>query len=180
MSEGIKPTRCLWPRSYLTGRIQRIRISACGAVSKDIRVTLGVPHWSHLGPLCFIWFVNRISMIFEYVRMLFYADDMMLFSVKSFQDCMKIESDLNELSKWYERNSLFLNVDKCKTKTFSRARYLIEFSYMLGGTVLDRVSSINDLGVIMDEKMNFSEHINVMVSKALYIYIYIYLRFAIV
>jgi hypothetical protein len=25
--------------------------------------------------------------------------------------------------------------------------------------VLDRVSSINDLGVIMDEKMDFSEHV---------------------
>jgi hypothetical protein len=33
---------------------------------------------------------------------------------------------------------------------------------MLAGTVLDRVSSINDLGVIMDEKMNFSEHVNIM------------------
>jgi hypothetical protein len=30
---------------------------------------------------------------------------------------------------------------------------------MLGGTVLDRVNSINDLGVIMDEKMTFSEHV---------------------
>jgi hypothetical protein len=37
---------------------------------------------------------------------------------------------------------------------------------MLGGTLLDRISSINDLGVIMDEKMNFSEHIDVMVGKA--------------
>jgi hypothetical protein len=37
---------------------------------------------------------------------------------------------------------------------------------MLGGTVLDRVSSINDLGVIMDEKMTFSELVNVMVAKA--------------
>jgi hypothetical protein len=36
---------------------------------------------------------------------------------------------------------------------------------MLVGTVLDRVSSINDLGVIMDEKMNFSEHVDVMVGK---------------
>jgi hypothetical protein len=32
--------------------------------------------------------------------------------------------------------------------------------------VLDRLSSINDLGVIMDEKMNFSEHVDVMVGKA--------------
>jgi hypothetical protein len=31
--------------------------------------------------------------------------------------------------------------------------------------VLDRVSSINNLGVIMDEKMTFSEHVDVMVAK---------------
>jgi hypothetical protein len=37
---------------------------------------------------------------------------------------------------------------------------------MLDGTVLDRVSSINDFGVIMDEKMTFSEHLDVMVAKA--------------
>jgi hypothetical protein len=37
---------------------------------------------------------------------------------------------------------------------------------MLGGTVLDQVSSINDLGVIMDEKMTFAEHVDVMVAKA--------------
>jgi hypothetical protein len=36
---------------------------------------------------------------------------------------------------------------------------------MLGGTVFDRVSSINDMRFIMDEKMNFSEHVDVMVGK---------------
>jgi hypothetical protein len=49
-------------------------------------------------------------MIFDYVRVLFYADD------------MKIQSDLNKLSEWCEFHH-------------------VEFSYMLGGTVLDRVSS---------------------------------------
>jgi hypothetical protein len=38
---------------------------------------------------------------------------------------------------------------------------------MLDGTVLDQVSSINDFGVIMDEKMTFLEHVDVMVAKAL-------------
>jgi hypothetical protein len=37
---------------------------------------------------------------------------------------------------------------------------------MLGGIVLDRVSSINDFGVIMDGKINFSEPVDVMVGKA--------------
>jgi hypothetical protein len=109
-------------------------------------VTSGVPQGSHLGPLCFIWFVNRISKIFDYVRVFFYADDLKLFlPVSGFQDCLKIQSYLNKLSEWCDRNSLLLNVGKCKTITFARSRHPVKFSYMLGGTVLDRVSSINDL-----------------------------------
>jgi hypothetical protein len=69
--------------------------------------------------------------IFDYVRVLFYADDMKLFlPVRGFQDCIKIQSDLNTLSECCERNSLFLNVDKCKTITFSRTRYPVKFAYM--------------------------------------------------
>jgi hypothetical protein len=37
---------------------------------------------------------------------------------------------------------------------------------MLGGTVLDRKSSINDVEVIMDEKITFSKHVDVMIAKA--------------
>jgi hypothetical protein len=157
--------RCLWVSSpqdacgwgsYLSERIQELRIG--DAVSKDIKVTSGAPQGSHLGPLCFIWFVNRISEIFDYVRVLFYADDTKLFlPVSGFQDCLKIQSDLNKLSELCDRNSLLLNIGKCKTITFARSRHPVRFLYMLGGTVLDQVSSVNDLVVIMDEKMTFSE-----------------------
>jgi hypothetical protein len=37
---------------------------------------------------------------------------------------------------------------------------------MLAGMVLYWVSTISDLGIIMDKKMNFSEHVDVMVGKA--------------
>jgi hypothetical protein len=63
------------------GKIQKIRIG--DAVSKDIKVTSGVPQGSHLGPLSLIWFVNRILEIFDYVRVLFYTDDMKLFFLVS-------------------------------------------------------------------------------------------------
>jgi hypothetical protein len=79
--------------------------------------------------------------IFDYVRVLFYDDDMKLFlSVRGFQDSMKIQ---------------LINI-LCP----------VEFSFNLARTVLSRLSSINDLGVIMDEKMNFSEHVDVMLGKA--------------
>jgi hypothetical protein len=90
MSVGIESTRCMWLGSSLSERIQKIRIG--DTVSKDIKMILGVPHQgSHLGPLCFIWFVNRISEIFDYVR------DMNLFlPVSGFQDCL---NNLNKLSE---------------------------------------------------------------------------------
>jgi hypothetical protein len=102
---SIELARCLWLRSYLTGRIQRIGIG--DAVSKDIRMTSCVPQEIHLGPLCFIWLVNRISVIFNHVRVLFYPNNIRLYlSVRDFQDCMKIQSDLmNKLSEWCEKNS---------------------------------------------------------------------------
>jgi hypothetical protein len=97
---------------------------------------------------------------------LFYVDDMKLFlPVSGFQDCLKIQSDLNKLSEWCDRNSLLLNVGKCKTISFARSHHPVKFLYMLGGTVLDRVSSINDLGVIMHEKMTSSEHVDVMIAR---------------
>jgi hypothetical protein len=98
----------------------------CDAVSLDLWVTSGVPQGSDLEPLCFIWFVNRISKIFDFVRVLFYADDMKLFfPVKGLQGCLKIQSDLNKLSECCERDSLFFKVDKCKAVTFPRTRAIL-------------------------------------------------------
>jgi hypothetical protein len=151
MSTDVVPSRCQWLGSYFSGRIQRVRMGDC--VSRDILVTSGVPQGSHLGPLCYIWFVNEIARIFRHVRVLFYADDIKLFlPVRGFRDCLRIQDDLNRLAEWCEANALELNVGKCKSITFSRLRHPIEFSYMLGGNILDRVDSINDLGVIMDIK----------------------------
>jgi hypothetical protein len=88
--------------------------------------------------------------------------------VRGFQDCLKIHSNLNRLSEWCGSYSLKLNVRKCKSITFSRLRHPVEFSYMLGGIVLDRVDSITDLGVVMDRRMSFNiRHMDITVERVL-------------
>jgi hypothetical protein len=68
----------------------------------DISVSQG----SHLGQLCFIWFVNRLSMISDNVRV--YVDDMKLFLlVRCFQSCIKIQSNLNKLFQVVREELIF-------------------------------------------------------------------------
>jgi hypothetical protein len=135
MSTDVEPSCCQWLSSYFSGRFQCVRIGDC--VSRGILVTSNVPQGRYLGPLCFIWFVDEISRNLRHVWVLFYADDMKLFlPVRGFRDCLKIQSDLNKLAEWCETNALELNVNKCKSITFSRLRP-IEFSYMLGGIILN-------------------------------------------
>jgi hypothetical protein len=95
----------------------------------------------------------RLRLFVWHVRVLFYADDMKLFlPVRGFWDCLKIQIDLNRLVEWCEANALELNVAKCNLITFARLRHPIKISYKLGGIILYRVDSVNDLGVIMDSK----------------------------
>jgi Reverse transcriptase (RNA-dependent DNA polymerase) len=162
---AVPPDGCGLLRSYFSGRTLRIRIESC--VSKEIKVTSRVPQGSHLGPLCFTWFVNDIAQIFKYVRVIFYADDMKMYlPVGSSQDCLKIQRDLDRLTAWCENNMLPLNVNKCKTITFTWSFHPINASYVLNGKILERVCSMTDLmGVILDSNLSFREHIDSVVNK---------------
>jgi hypothetical protein len=154
-----------WIKSYLTRRVQMVRIGDC--VSSEIQVWSGVPQGSHLGPLLFILFINDIVKIFENVQTLLYADDMKLFFViKDTNDSERMQNDLTKLSKWCECNQLFLNISKCKTITFGRLKNQTLYDYSLNGQKLERVNIMNDLGVIVDEKLDFVTHIDTMVAKA--------------
>jgi hypothetical protein len=62
----------IWIREFLLGRTQRVRVE--GQLSKEVRVTSGVPQESVLGPLLFLAYVNDIWRIMESTIRLF-ADD---------------------------------------------------------------------------------------------------------
>jgi hypothetical protein len=81
------------------------------------------------------------------------------------EDCYAVHRDLDRLCVWCDVNKLYLNVKKCKMITFSRAKVQVIYDYSLNGQNLERVSVIRELGVLMDSKLTFSEHVDVTVSK---------------
>ena len=60
----------------------------------------------------------------------------------------------------------YINASKCKVLTVTLKRQLIDNRYVIGGEVLEHVTSMRDLGVIIDQKLTFEPHIDSVARKA--------------
>lgn len=81
-------------------------------------------------------------------------------------DACQLQDDLHRFEIYCIRNKLQLNVSKCFLLTFSRCTSLINFSYTMNNQLISKLNSIRDLGVIIDSKLLFDQHVNSIVKKA--------------
>lgn len=153
-----------WLKSYLTSRKAFVKIH--DAKSNIFDIPSGVPQGSHLGPLIFVLFINDLCDRLQAGKLL-YADDLKLFRVvKTILDCCALQADIERVSKWCDMNGMQMNANKCKVISFNRRRSTVRFEYSLDSNPLERVSSIKDLGVILDSKLRFDQHVAITTAKA--------------
>ena len=76
------------------------------------------------------------------------------------------KEDLNRLAKWSEAWKLNLNPSKCHSFRITLKRQPIQATYKLRNTNLEHMDKVRDLGIWLDSKLTFSEHIDITVSKA--------------
>ena len=146
-------------KNFLGDRFMNVKVG--DAVSKAKPVTSGVPQGSVLGPLLFLLFVNDLpNCIKNEIRI--FADD-----VKMITDPMQHASTQNDLCTLHEWESLWMlmfNVQKCKVLHIGKSNP--KKQYMFLGSILETCDSEKDLGVLFNEKLNFSDHIYASISKA--------------
>lgn len=162
---GISGDLLRWVESYVSNRTQQVKIA--GYISDTISVTSGVPRGSHLGPLLFLLYINDIVQCFQYARCLLYADDMKVFlPVQSSADCHNLQNDLKNFSAFCKDNHSAVNYEKCHVISFSRSKSIILHSYNIDNNLIGRVSIIKDLGVMLDGRMAFAEHVDLIARRA--------------
>lgn len=120
-----------------------------------------------LGPILFLLYINDIVNVSNLLLPIIFADDTNVFlSGPNLTELVKnINSELEKLVEWLQSNKLSLNIDKTHYMIFSlkKTKYTSN-DVLINGKVIKQVKMTKFLGVILDEHLNWSDHVN-MISK---------------
>ena len=75
-----------------------------------------------------------------------------------------LQNDLNAVLEWANKWKMEFNVDKCKIMHLGHNNP--KATYSMGGSNLQETEEERDLGVIIDNKLDFGSHIRSIVGKA--------------
>ncbi|XP_045494554.1 uncharacterized protein LOC123693467 [Colias croceus] len=121
-----------------------------------------------MGPLLYNIYLYDIDKCLHSSKFLLYADDKKIFTkIASLDDCLSLQNDLNRLTNYYNINKISVNINKCQKITFSRnKKNIINFEYSICNEKIPSTNTVRDLGVILDEKLTYNDHIDYVTNKA--------------
>ena len=158
---GFGAEACKFILNYLRNRKQRTKVGE--AFSKWLETKWGVPQGSILGPLLFNIFINDIFFFIEESSIANYADDNTPYATgKNLDELLKnLEKETYVVLKWFKLNEMKSNDDKCHLIVPNE----LNVSVKLGQEVIPAEDSVTLLGVIIDNKLDFSSHVELLLKK---------------
>lgn len=161
---GIRGLVLDWLTSYLNHRKQYVQLNNITSDLYD--VICGVPQGSILGPKLFILYINDICNVSKLFKFVIFADDTNIFSSHENIHTLSrlVSTELDKLHVWFSINKLSLNVSKTNYMVFTN-RKVNHINVTIAGTVIDRVYVTKFLGVLIDCKITWKDHITSIASK---------------
>ena len=163
---GVRGLPLNWLISYLTDRKCYVQLGPHKSSLNTFNI--GVPQGSILGPTLFLVYVNNLPKFSNILTTQLFADDTIVSNTATNVNSL-IDSTNNELSKlkdWTIANKLTIHAGKTKLLVVSNR---IQSSQNISISILDSVISPSDsckyLGVHLDSKLTFQDHIKYIMSK---------------
>ena len=163
---GIRGGALKWFQSYLSARYQYVTYNGTESTKQNIKC--GVPQGSILGPLLFLIDINDLANVCKYMMPLLFADDTHLFrGGKNINDRHdEISHDLASISEWLKSNKLTLNIKKTHFIVFTRnGATKPHVNLCIDGHSIGEVRKTKFLGVIIDNRLNWKDHITYISGK---------------
>ena len=130
-------------------------------------VSCGVPQGSILGPLLFLIYINDLYSVCCESSPILFADDTNLFYRGKYVNVMaqEINIELSQISLWLKTNKLSLNIKKTHFMLFHRKKRDAVIKIQIDNEEIDRVYKTKFLGVIIDHKITWKEHVTYVSGK---------------
>ena len=160
---GFSPLSLKYIHSYLSKRRQRTKVN--NSYSSWAFPETGVPQGSILGPLLFNIYLNDIFFFLDENNLANYADDNTPYKIGKCLECVlkSLEDDALILAKWFSENYLKMNADKCHLLV---PRHTDEVCIKINDEVICGEPSVKLLGVKINNKLDFNEHVSNLCKKA--------------
>ena len=137
------------------------------AYSTCLDLKSGIVQGSCVGPLLFIIYINDVADLFNgNIKCSLYANDVKLYSViDSEDDCIILQSAIDELVAWSVKWQLQISCTKCMTSGIGLRVTNMHF-YHISNDLMPSPVIVRDLGILVDRKLNFSQHLRSITAKA--------------
>lgn len=158
---GVSGRVLQWFKSWLQERKQRTKYREI--ISEPHEIDIGVPQGTPLSCLLFNIYINEMPRILSKCSMKLFADDAMIW-IEGMENELsymvdEMNSDLNRLSEHLVMCKLKLNIDKTKYMLIGRKNDMNGNIISVSGNALTQVDNIKYLGIMIDQKLNFKEHL---------------------
>lgn len=157
-------------RSFLMQRKQFVQINNSKSNIKTCKS--GVPQGSKIAATLFIIYINGIFKLKLKSQMQFYADDgAFIFKARNIDQLIhEVQHDLMLIEEWLKSNKLKLNLKKTKIIIFDKNNHNNnEIKHCIGVTfnnaLIEKVETMKILGLVIDSKLNWNEHIKYIKKK---------------
>jgi hypothetical protein len=164
---GIDGKLLAWLTGFLHNRTQCVVLENC--FSSEATVNSGVIQGSVLGPILFLIYINDVAAACnDIVRVKLFADDVKLYSIIDTScSTTSLQQSIDSLASWASSWQLSINISKCSVLSLrNRTESFVSLPYYVNGVCLTNSSLVSDLGVLVDSKLAYNQHISSIISKA--------------
>uniref|UniRef100_A0A1I8BR38 Reverse transcriptase domain-containing protein n=1 Tax=Meloidogyne hapla TaxID=6305 RepID=A0A1I8BR38_MELHA len=161
---GIRGKILKWITTFLSQRTFRVKIN--DKLSKPRNIKSGVPQGSVLGPLLFLIYINDLpDIIPNGIKIKLFADDVKIYVLHKTKNERKLLNiAIKNIEQWATQWKL--NIATNKTFIIYIGKNNPKDQYKIFDNTINEVESIRDLGIIIDNKLKFQEHIQKIIRIA--------------